>query len=120
MSRVPSRPAIGMQGPSFSRATLTTMSITIDEVRHVAKLARLDLDEAEILSLQGELNALLGHFADIRDIDAKGIEPKSHAVALQNVWADDIPGPVLSRDRAMSNAARSKAGLFLVPAIIED
>jgi aspartyl-tRNA(Asn)/glutamyl-tRNA(Gln) amidotransferase subunit C len=87
------------------------MSITLEEVRHVAKLARLDLDETEIFSLQGELNALLGHFADIQDIDTEGIEPKSHAVSLQNIWAEDIPGPTLSRQRA---------GLFLVPAIIEE
>ncbi|HWA82923.1 MAG TPA: Asp-tRNA(Asn)/Glu-tRNA(Gln) amidotransferase subunit GatC [Fimbriimonadaceae bacterium] len=96
------------------------MSITLDQVRHVAKLARLDLDETELFSLQGELNALIGHFADIQDIDVSGIQPKSHAVALQNVWADDVPGPVLPRDKALANAASSKAGLFLVPAIIED
>ena len=96
------------------------MSITLEEVRHVAKLARLDLDETEIFSLQGELNALLGHFADIQGIDASGIAPKSHAVALYNVWADDVPGPTLPRSRALSNAASSKAGHYLVPAIIED
>jgi aspartyl-tRNA(Asn)/glutamyl-tRNA(Gln) amidotransferase subunit C len=96
------------------------MSITIEEVRHVAKLARLDLDESEIFSLQGELNALIGHFADIQGLDASGIEPKSHAVALQNVWVDDIPGPTLPRTKALANAPSSKAGLFMVPAIIED
>ncbi len=96
------------------------MSITLEEVRHVAKLARLDLDETEMLSLQGELNSLLGHFDDIQSVDVSGIEPSSHAVSLQNVWAEDIPGISLSRDRALSNAALSKAGLFLVPAIIED
>lgn len=96
------------------------MSITLDEVRHVAKLARLELDETEILSLQGELNALLGHFADIRTIDVSGIEPTSHAVSLQNVWADDVIRPVLSRDQALRNSALAKAGLFVVPQIIED
>jgi aspartyl-tRNA(Asn)/glutamyl-tRNA(Gln) amidotransferase subunit C len=96
------------------------MSITLDEVRHVAKLARLELDETEMLSLQGELNALLGHFADIREMDVKGIEPKSHAVVIQNVWSDDIVGPTLPRREAVGNTASSKAGLFLVPAIIED
>jgi len=96
------------------------MSITLDEVRHVAKLARLQLDETEILSLQGELNALLGHLADIQAIDVDGIDPKSHAVALSNVWVDDLPSPCLPRKKAMMNTASSKAGLFLVPAIIED
>ena len=96
------------------------MSISLDEVRHVARLARLELDEAEILSLQGELNALLGHFADIQAIDASDVEPKSHAVALQNVWARDVPGRVLSREAALRNAPVSKAGLFVVPMIIEE
>jgi aspartyl-tRNA(Asn)/glutamyl-tRNA(Gln) amidotransferase subunit C len=96
------------------------MSITLDEVRHVAKLARLELDESEMLSLQGELNALLGHFADIESIDTSGIEPTSHAVALRNVWAADSVGPVLPRDQAVRNSALAKAGLFVVPQIIED
>jgi aspartyl/glutamyl-tRNA(Asn/Gln) amidotransferase C subunit len=96
------------------------MSISIDEVRHVAKLARLELDEAEILALQGELNALLGHFADIRDLDVSGVEPTSHAMALHNVWAEDQPEIPLSRDWALRNAPMSRAGLFVVPQIIED
>ncbi len=96
------------------------MSISIDEVRHVAKLARLDLEESEILSFQSELNALLGHFADIQSVDVSGIEPVSHAVSLQNVWADDQIWESLPRDRALRNASLSRAGLFVVPQIIED
>lgn len=96
------------------------MSISLDEVRHVARLARLELDDAEILALQGELNSLLGHFADIQSMDVTGIEPTSHAVAVQNVWAEDRPGICLTREDALRNAPRSKAGLFVVPTIIED
>jgi aspartyl-tRNA(Asn)/glutamyl-tRNA(Gln) amidotransferase subunit C len=96
------------------------MSISLDEVRHVARLARLDLNDGEILSFQGELNALIGHFSDIQGIDISGIHPQTHAVALQNIWADDFPLPSLSREMALRSAPMSKAGLFLVPAIIED
>ncbi len=96
------------------------MSISLDEVRHVARLARLELEETELMSLQGELNALLGHFADIRGVDVSGVEPAAHAVALQNIWAEDVVGPVLARDIAMRNAAVTRAGLFVVPQIIED
>lgn len=96
------------------------MSISIDEVRHVAKLARLELDEAEIMALQGELNALLGHFADIQHLDVTGIEPTSHAVSMQNVWAEDVPSFGLSRDSVLRSAPLSRAGLFVVPQIIED
>lgn len=96
------------------------MSITLDEVKHVARLARLALDEGEIVTLQGELNALLGHFADIVGVDLTGIEPAAHAVPLQNVWADDVPRPGLSREAALRNAPASRAGLFVVPMIIEE
>jgi aspartyl/glutamyl-tRNA(Asn/Gln) amidotransferase C subunit len=96
------------------------MSISIEEVRHVARLARLELDEAEVLAFQGELNALLGHFADIQDIDVSAIEPESHAVPLQNVWAEDTISFSLPREYALKNAPVSKAGLFVVPTIIED
>ncbi|HRJ27715.1 MAG TPA: Asp-tRNA(Asn)/Glu-tRNA(Gln) amidotransferase subunit GatC [Fimbriimonadaceae bacterium] len=96
------------------------MSISVDEVRHVAKLARLELDEAEILAFQSELNALLGHFQDIASLNVEGIEPKPHAVALRNVWADDVARPSLLRDEALRNAPVTRAGLFIVPQIIED
>lgn len=95
------------------------MSISLDEVRHVAKLARIELDEAELFALQGELNSLLGHFADIQAVDVSGVEPKSHAVPLSNVWAVDEPGATLPREVALRNAALTKAGLFVVPAILE-
>lgn len=96
------------------------MSISLDEVRHVARLARLELDEAEVLALQGELNALLGHFNDIQGIDASGVAPQSHAIALQNVWSEDIARQGLDRQDALRNSGLTKAGLFVVPTIIED
>jgi aspartyl-tRNA(Asn)/glutamyl-tRNA(Gln) amidotransferase subunit C len=96
------------------------MSISLDEVRHVAKLARLDLDESEVMSLQSELNALLGHFSDIQSLSVAGIDPTLHASALTNVWAEDEYRASLRRDMALKNAPLSKAGLFLVPMIIED
>jgi aspartyl-tRNA(Asn)/glutamyl-tRNA(Gln) amidotransferase subunit C len=96
------------------------MSISLDEVRHVARLARLELDETEMLSFQAELNALLGHFLDIRSVDVSALEPKSHAVTMQNVWSEDDPWQPLPRERALRNAPVSRAGLFVVPQIIED
>jgi aspartyl-tRNA(Asn)/glutamyl-tRNA(Gln) amidotransferase subunit C len=95
------------------------MSISLDEVRHVARLARLSLDESEMMSLQSELNALLGHFADIQNIDVSGIDPASHAVAMHSVWSDDRAQAGLPRDEALRNAPVSRAGLFVVPTILE-
>lgn len=95
------------------------MSISLEEVRHVARLARLDLDEAEMMSLQSELNALIGHFEDIQHLDVSAIDPASHAVTMHNVWSEDVPGIALHRADALQNAPVSKAGLFVVPTILE-
>lgn len=96
------------------------MSISIDEVRHVARLARLELDEAEILALQGELNALLGHFADIQGLNVAGVRQRASAASLVNVWAEDEAEYGLAQEEALRSAPLSKAGLFVVPTIIED
>lgn len=104
------------------------MSISLEEVRHVAKLARLDLDEAEMVSLQSELNALLGHFADIQNFDLEetfGHPLEAEAMSsylnqLQNVWSEDRVRDSFRREDALKNAPVSKAGLFLVPQIIEE
>ena len=96
------------------------MSISLDEVRHVAKLARLELNEEELVDFQGKLNALLGHFEDIQGLDVSNQEPKPHAVSMINVLAEDIARPGIPRDRGMANTADSKAGLFIVPTIIEE
>lgn len=96
------------------------MSITLDEVRHVARLARLQLDENELVAFQGELNALLGHFRDLEWVDVAGFMSKPHAMALYNVWADDEAAPGLDRRFALQNSKVTKGGLFIVPTIIEE
>lgn len=95
------------------------MSISLDEVRHVARLARLELDDAEVLALQGELNSLIGHFADIQDVDVSTVEPQSHANVMLNVLAEDNPDLPLPRHDALRNAPVTRAGLFVVPNILE-
>lgn len=96
------------------------MAISLDEVRHVATLARLELNETEVARFQGELNAILGHFHDLDGVDLRGINPATVAVPLTDVMADDIPGVTLARPDALRNAPLAKAGLFLVPMIIEE
>ena len=96
------------------------MSISLDEVQHVARLARLELDEAELMAFQSELNALLGHFQDIQSLEIADMLPKPHAVSLFNVFGEDVVHYGLDRDQALRNAPRTRAGLFLVPKIIED
>lgn len=85
----------------------------------MARLARLDLDESEIMSLQSELNAMLHHFIDIQAVDVSGIDPLSSSMQMHGVWSEDAAGIGLDREDALKNAPVSKAGLFMVPTIIE-
>jgi aspartyl-tRNA(Asn)/glutamyl-tRNA(Gln) amidotransferase subunit C len=99
---------------------MVAMAISFDEVQHVAKLARLDLSKEELLVFQNELNALLGHFAEIEGADVAHLLAKPHAVARTNVFAEDFVVAGLARELAMLNAPKSRAGLFVVPTIIEE
>lgn len=86
----------------------------------MARLARLELDERELLEFQGELNALLGHFEDIQDPAVAGSPGPVLAVKLTNVWSADSVEPSLDVEDVLKNAPVSRGGLFVVPAIIEE
>lgn len=85
----------------------------------MAQLARLEMSEGELMQLQGDLNALLDNFEGLKELDVTGRLPKPHAVALQNVLADDRVEPGLPRERALSTSSSTRAGLFIVPTILE-
>ncbi|MFH1351774.1 MAG: aspartate--tRNA ligase [Pseudomonadota bacterium] len=93
--------------------------ITLQEVHHVAKLARLKLSDSEALSYQKELNAVLEHFETLQDLDTAAVQPMSHVLELKNVWREDKPGKSKKRDALLSNAPLKETGYFKVPKIIE-
>lgn len=95
------------------------MSIPLDEVRHVARLARLELDEGELLMFQSELNSLLDHFADIENFDLAD-DPLPYNLNVENVVREDEVAEVMLRQAVLRNAPRSRAGLFIVPTLIEE
>lgn len=86
----------------------------------MARLARLKLDEAELLAFQSELNSLINQFQDLQDFDISGVPTQLIARSQYNIWAEDIFEPSLPRDRVLRNATNTKSGLFIVPTIIEE
>jgi aspartyl-tRNA(Asn)/glutamyl-tRNA(Gln) amidotransferase subunit C len=86
-----------------------------EQVLHVAKLARLRLDEAEVETMAGELSGILGHVDRIADLDLEGVEPTSHVVQLENVLRADEPWASLPREVALANAPEPSGGAFRVP-----
>ncbi|MBI2162112.1 MAG: Asp-tRNA(Asn)/Glu-tRNA(Gln) amidotransferase subunit GatC [Candidatus Rokubacteria bacterium] len=94
--------------------------ITRQDVEHVARLARLELGDAEIERMREQLNAILGYIDKLRELDVTNVEPTSHAVPLVNVMREDEVVPCLSQDQMLANAPDRVGELFRVPRIIED
>ena len=91
------------------------MAITREQVLHVARLARLDLDDGEVERLTGELGAILDAVSKVAELDLENVPPTSHPLDLVNVWAEDEPRDSLSNDEALANAPDREAGFFRVP-----
>jgi aspartyl-tRNA(Asn)/glutamyl-tRNA(Gln) amidotransferase subunit C len=86
-----------------------------DQVLHVAKLARLRLDDDEIERMPAELSKILEHVETMNELDLDGVEPTSHVVDLTNVLRDDVPRPSLDRETALEQAPDAANGGFRVP-----
>jgi aspartyl-tRNA(Asn)/glutamyl-tRNA(Gln) amidotransferase subunit C len=86
-----------------------------EQVRHVARLARLRLSDEEVDRMAAELAGVLAHIATIDELDLDGVEPTSHVVALQSALREDVPVPSLPCELALSQAPSVAAGGFAVP-----
>ena len=86
-----------------------------DQVLHVARLARLRLDDAEVERMAGELSGILDHIEKIGELELDDVEPTSHVTQVENVLREDEPRPSLPRERALEQAPDPVAGGFGVP-----
>lgn len=96
------------------------MGIDRAAVDHIARLARLDLSDAERSRMETELAQILGHAERIQSLDLDDVEPTSHSIPLSNVTRPDEVRPSLTQEEALQNAPESEDGRFKVPRIIED
>lgn len=95
------------------------MRLTPEEVDHVALLARLELTARERDQFTTQLNSILEHFEQLRQIDTVGVPPMSHAVEVSNVFREDEPAPSLSPEEALANAPDRADDCFRVPRVLE-
>ena len=86
-----------------------------EQVVHVARLARLELDKAELAKMATELSAVLDHVERIRQLDLADVQPTSHAVDVAGVMRRDEPQPSLPRDVILAAASEPVEGGFGVP-----
>lgn len=95
------------------------LKITKDEVEYVAHLARLDFSEEEKAKFTSQLNDILMYMDKLNQVDTTGVEPMSHAIALQNAFREDVVHGSLGHDLSLSNAPEARGTFFRVPKVIE-
>ena len=104
--------------PQDTAASPKGRKITIEQVRHVAKLSRLALDESHLQRFTEQLESILEYVAQIDKVDVSGIEPMAHALPLSNVLRDDSVGSPLPLDKVLQNAPEVDGPFFKVPKVI--
>ena len=96
------------------------MSVTIQDVEHVAALARLSFTEEEKQKLTAQLNEILRYMEQLNTLDTSNVEPLSHVIELQNVFRQDVLRPSLPREEALKNAPSHTDEFFKVPKVLGD
>jgi aspartyl-tRNA(Asn)/glutamyl-tRNA(Gln) amidotransferase subunit C len=94
--------------------------ISLQEVDHVARLARLELSAADKERMRSELDGILSYIDKLRALDTRDVEPTSHAVPVTNVMRDDVEQPSLPQEDMLANAPDRHRDMFRVPKIIEE
>ena len=92
--------------------------ITRDQVAHVARLARLVLDDDELDLFTGQLASILDHAADVESLELDDVPPTSHPYPLRNVLRRDEVRPCLDRDEVLAQAPAAESGMFRVPPVL--
>ena len=93
--------------------------ITLDEVRRVARLARLALPDAEVERMRSQLDSILEYVAQLDALDVSAVEPTLHAVPMVSPLRADEVRPSLSRTEVLAAAPASEAGGFAVPKVMD-
>ncbi|AIQ54857.1 MULTISPECIES: Asp-tRNA(Asn)/Glu-tRNA(Gln) amidotransferase subunit GatC [Paenibacillus] len=95
------------------------MSITVKDVQHVAKLARLQLSPEEEAVFTEQMNAILQYAEKLNELDTENVKPTTHVLQVSNVMREDVVKESLSQDEALLNAPEDEDGHFKVPAVLE-
>jgi aspartyl-tRNA(Asn)/glutamyl-tRNA(Gln) amidotransferase subunit C len=99
---------------------MSEVKITLAEVEHVARLARLALAADEKERMRSQLDAILGYIEQLRRVDVTGVEPTAHVLPLVNVMRDDEVRPSYPAEAMLQNAPDAHEEQFRVPRILEE
>lgn len=92
--------------------------LTVEEVKHVAKLARLAITDEEAEKFATQLGAITDFANELQELDTTDVAPTTHVLPVHNVFREDVPAKGLDRDLMMKNVKEQQDGLVKVPPII--
>jgi len=95
------------------------MSVTNEQVRHIARLARIAMSDEELDRLVPELNNILGWVEQLGEVNTDGIEPLTAVIDLKQRLRDDVVNDGNIREEILTNAPEAQHGFFAVPKVIE-
>jgi aspartyl-tRNA(Asn)/glutamyl-tRNA(Gln) amidotransferase subunit C len=95
------------------------MSVSNEQVRHIAKLARIAMSDEEIERLAPELNNILGWVEQLEEVNTDGVEPLATVIDQKMRLRDDVVTEGDIRDEILANAPEAQHGFFAVPKVIE-
>jgi len=95
------------------------MSVNTEQVRHIAKLARIAMTDAEVAAMVPELNNILGWVEQLGEVDTDGVEPLTAVIDQKLRLRDDVVTDGDRRDAVLANAPAAEHGFFAVPKVIE-
>jgi aspartyl-tRNA(Asn)/glutamyl-tRNA(Gln) amidotransferase subunit C len=93
--------------------------ISRKEVEYVAHLARLEIDEAQKDKFTSQLNDILLYIDKLNELDTKGVEPMTHAIAVTNAFREDKIVESIGTEKSLANAPDARGEFFRVPKVIE-
>ena len=89
-----------------------------DQVRRIARLARINLTTDELKQFAGQLSDILNYVDQLNELDTEGVEPTTHPLKISNVFRQDQIGDSLSNDQALANAPQRHGDFFAVPKVL--
>ena len=95
------------------------MSVSNEQVRHIARLARIAMSDEEIARLAPELNAIIGWVEQLGEVNTDGVEPLTAVIDQKLRVRDDVVNDGNIRDQVLANAPEAQHGFFAVPKVIE-
>ena len=96
------------------------MSLTPEEVRHIAHLARLGLTDEDAARFQHQLSDILDYFEQLAAVDTEGVPPTAYPLPLHNIMRADEPEPPSDSEAMLKNAPRREADYFRVRAVLDE